>query len=72
MSHRMTAVDMFNELVRQGLISPQRDYPDLTMPSIYRSVPSVTAAGTGAEARGDVVDAQLGRGAQGDKPDTAG
>jgi len=42
----MNELEMFEQLVRQGLVSPSLQYPDLTLPSAYRSVPSVGTPGT--------------------------
>lgn len=61
-------VDMFNELVKAGHIQPASDYANLSMPTIYRSVPYVTTCGTVAVTnRGQGVDAKLERGPSRDR-----
>jgi hypothetical protein len=40
------AVELFNELIRLGYVTPVSDQPNLMMPTMYRSVPSVTTSGT--------------------------
>jgi hypothetical protein len=56
----LNAVEMFNELVRQGYVVPINEHPDLTLPSAYRTVPTMTLSGTGyAEADRKVENAQL-------------
>jgi hypothetical protein len=43
----LNAVEMFRELIRQGFVTPASDFPDLTLPTTYRTVSTMTAAGTG-------------------------
>lgn len=42
-----TALEMINRLISMGLITPVSEYPNLMMPTLYRSVPSVASSGTG-------------------------
>jgi hypothetical protein len=67
-----TPVEMFNELIRQGYVTPVSEYPNLSMPTILRSVPSVYTAGTasvGTGQQGGATDAELDSGSQGDQRD---
>ena len=64
----MSPVEMFNELLRQGYVVPIAiDQNTMTMPSLYRSVPTMTTAGTVAiSSSGELAqDAELGRGVKG-------
>jgi hypothetical protein len=44
----MTALEMLNELIRQGFIVPVGDQanPDFSMPTAYESVESITTYGS--------------------------
>lgn len=44
---RLTPLEMFNQLISMGLITPISDHPNLMMPTLCRSVPSVASSGTG-------------------------
>lgn len=46
-THTLNPMEMFGELVRQGLVVPVGEHPDLMLPSAYRSVPTMTSSGTG-------------------------
>lgn len=43
---KQTPVEMLNELIRLGYVTPVQDPQQLAMPSAYHSVPSVTTADT--------------------------
>jgi hypothetical protein len=62
----MTAVDMFRELMKKGLITPTVEHADLRMPTAYRSVQTITTPGTVETTPAQAADAQLERGPQGD------
>jgi hypothetical protein len=47
MAQPMTPLEMLNQLIRMGLITPVSEHPNLMMPTLYRSVPSVASSGTG-------------------------
>ena len=66
----MTAVEMYNELVRQGYIKPaSTDRDAMVMPSLYRPVATMTTTGTTpVTVDGSLTGyAELGRGAEGDQ-----
>jgi hypothetical protein len=70
MANDSNPVQKFNELVRLGHVTPRSDYADLSMPSLYRAVHSVTTSGTESIAvTGSSVppDAELGRSNEGDQ-----
>jgi hypothetical protein len=41
-----TALEMFEELARRGLIVPSSARPDFTMPTAFRTVPTIVTYGT--------------------------
>ncbi|MCY4396749.1 MAG: hypothetical protein OXC10_16610 [Rhodospirillaceae bacterium] len=42
----MTPVEMLNELIRLGYITPADDASAISMPSAYQSVPNITVSDT--------------------------
>ena len=42
----MTPIEMLDELIRLGYVTPVHDHSQLTMPSAYHNVPSVTTSDT--------------------------
>jgi len=67
----MNAVEMFNELVRQGYVVPVGVYPDLMLPTAQRSVPTMIASGTGQIRRdAGTNDAKLDRTSEGNITNT--
>ena len=65
----MTAVDMFKELMKGGYITPTVEHADLRMPTMYRSVQSITTPGTVESSPAKAVNAQLELGSQGNSGD---
>jgi hypothetical protein len=65
----MTAVDIFKELVRLGFVTPKSEYPDLRMPTMYRSVQSITTTGTVESTPAKAADAKLELGPEGNSGD---
>lgn len=47
MDSTLTALEMINRLISMGLITPVSEYPNLMMPTLYRSLPSIASSGTG-------------------------
>jgi hypothetical protein len=59
-TNAMNAAEMFKELIRQGLVTPASDYPDLSLPTANRTVMTILSSGTAfSQAPRGSVNAQL-------------
>jgi hypothetical protein len=65
-----TAIQMLNSLIQQGYIAPAENRPFFEIPTAYRTVPTMTASGTGTPQRASQ-NAELERSPEGNSQDTS-
>ncbi len=47
MNEPVTPLEMLNRLIAMGLVTPVTEHPNLMMPTLYRTVPTMASSGTG-------------------------